>query len=458
VLLLPTTTIGEEQKQRTTTVVTPFYCLAEHDIGRLGLGIMNRGAFGDYFLKSPERYEACHLGGYNTASGEYPRNSGIGYLSAAVLWIGAVVGRDTLVSTAFDGWFLVGAQNIEGELHPDEAPSGAITVRSTADSTTDYTHAISEQDFIASYTDTITGLPGMVPDYLSGKMHQPLGLAIVQRSYAWSVGYADDFVLFDMTIENIGETILDEIFVGWVGSPAAYFSAVEWFGTSEDDLCGFLRTHTTSDRCSFVDTMNMLWLADNDGDPVDGHWVNNKGGRSCTAVQGLFAMSKGLSEKLASFNWWSSNSDPSWDFGPRSRPTPSQPFRDFRTGGLGTPMGDGNKYYLLSNGEIDYDQAYTGRIPPDDPNWLFPPLDRGVRLAQGFSVVFMLSYGPFRLFPGEQLPLAFAYVAGDSFHTDPFNGQHLLKNEPDQFCEGISFDKLVGNSQMGAMDLRQPRR
>ena len=159
------------------------------------------------------------------------------------------------------------------------------------------------------------------------------------------------------------------------------------------------------------------------------------------------ALNSTVSLRLASFNWWFSNIDPSWDIGPRARPTSQQPFRDFRTGGLGTPMGDANKYYQLSNHEIDYDLAFTGRISPDDPNWLFPPLGRGARLAQGCSVVFSISYGPFRLFPGQQLPMAFAYAAGDSFHTDPVNGIHLANNEPDKFYAGLDFSNLVTNAK-----------
>lgn len=212
----------------------PFYCLAEHSIGALGLGVTNRGTFGDYYLKAPERFELCHFGEFNTASGEYPRGSGVGYLSAATLWIGAVIGRDTLVSTSFDGWFLEGGRSIEGEMHPDAAPNGAIAERGTLHSGGIQDNAVSEQDFIAVYTDTLVGLPGMVPDYLSGRMHVPLGLKVEQKSYAWSVGYADDFVLFEIILENIGQDLIDEIYVGWVGSPAAYYSSVEWFGTSED--------------------------------------------------------------------------------------------------------------------------------------------------------------------------------------------------------------------------------
>ena len=166
----------------------PFYCLAEHSIGALGLGVTNRGTFGDYYLKAPERFELCHFGEFNTASGEYPRGSGVGYLSAATLWIGAVIGRDTLVSTSFDGWFLEGGRSIEGEMHPDAAPNGAIAERGTLHSGGIQDNAVSlSYTSSPSTTDTLVGLPGMVPDYLSVLMHVPLGLKVEQRTlHAWS--------------------------------------------------------------------------------------------------------------------------------------------------------------------------------------------------------------------------------------------------------------------------------
>jgi len=45
---------------------------------------------------------------------------------------------------------------------------------------------------------------------------------------------------------------------------------------------------------------------------------------------------------------------PGLDWGPR-QVTPDKPYRDFGAN-FGTPLGDGNKYYMLRTREFDYDQ------------------------------------------------------------------------------------------------------
>jgi hypothetical protein len=61
-------------------------------------------------------------------------------------WIGAIVGRDTLVSVGIDDYYSV------AELWPDPEPKGLITRRSIQSSNQFYSsQAISEQDIIAVY-------------------------------------------------------------------------------------------------------------------------------------------------------------------------------------------------------------------------------------------------------------------------------------------------------------------
>jgi len=57
---------------------------------------------------------------YIVLSCEYPVNSRIEYLFNGALWVGAIVGRDTLVSVAAEGWFGI------KELFPEAGATGAI--------------------------------------------------------------------------------------------------------------------------------------------------------------------------------------------------------------------------------------------------------------------------------------------------------------------------------------------
>jgi hypothetical protein len=92
----------------------------------MGLAVTNNGTLGKGFF--PGAAVDCFTGDPINNSCEYPRGSNTEYLFAASLWIGAVVGRDTLVSTGADGWSSSGA-----EMFPDEAPFGYMIHRSTLD-------------------------------------------------------------------------------------------------------------------------------------------------------------------------------------------------------------------------------------------------------------------------------------------------------------------------------------
>ena len=108
-----------------------------------------------------------------------------------------VVKGDTLVSVGHDGWSPEGY-----EMFPGFDEDDSIIVRSTRQGTPEYSEkAISEQDFISIYTDTLlsSDYSGVSPNH-----QKPIGLEVIQRSYAWSYSYAEDFIIFDYGIRNIG--------------------------------------------------------------------------------------------------------------------------------------------------------------------------------------------------------------------------------------------------------------
>src|SRR5574341_1566995 len=106
-------------------------------------------------------------------------------------------------------------------------------------------------------------------------------------------------------------------------------------------------------------------------------------------------------------------------------------YRDFRTGGTGSPEGDRNKLFVMRNREIDYDPAYVKKIDQSNSTWMYPDQEYVRNWATGaFALSSLLSFWNGSLAGGSSIRLVFAVVMGENFHTDPFN----LANLPDNLC------------------------
>ncbi|UCD63267.1 MAG: hypothetical protein JSW34_11020 [Candidatus Zixiibacteriota bacterium] len=429
---------GKDQTTAGQLSAAPSYCTVAHRVGKIVLAVSNTGVLAATIQAWADPVD-CISGLFNPPL-EYPKNSRVYYAYAVCFWIGAVVGRDTLVSTGADGWSSDGE-----EFSPDEPPWGDMVYRSLRfpENPSLYQGAVSEEDFIATYADT---MPYVDQNSWQGELHRPLNIEVTQRSFAWSYAYAEDFILFDFEIKNIGQTTLENVYMGFYND-----SDVGWEATPDyhtDDICGFRETFVSNyqNTCDFLDTVNLAWIADNDGDPVGGTYTD----QSCPDVTAMRIVRTPGDKLDVSFNWWISNMTSDADFGPREREGTgrwAEDFRDFGTGGLGTPEGDRNKYYMLRNMEFDYDQIYTAAIQPTDELWMYPSQSEDVKnnLADGFDTRYLLSFGPFDIEPGDRLPISFAYIAGEDFHRDPQNAGNLPAS-PDQYYAGLDFSDLALNS------------
>ena len=426
----------------------PATCATTHRIGKIALTISNYGTLGTYYLQGARWTLDCFTG-ERTVSCEYPRNSGTEFLFGGAVWLGGIVGKDTLVSTGSDGWGMTVKHALDltppwqhrgMEWAPDEAPFGDIKRRSTLNPMSEaFRNAISEEDLIVTYTDTFpNGHRGLVWDAFEGRSHIPLRVEIEQTSYAWSYPYAESMILFRLDLKNIGDQVINEAYLGMLIDGDVYNDDRKQEG-AEDDITGFFKEVTTRYQgCDFTDTVNLAWIADNDGDFTKGTPAKGVIGTS-------FLNAPYQSHTHPAYNWWSSSNIWYYDFGPRRIGTEDMPFRDFRTGGLGTPEGDCNKYYIMASGEVDYDQVRTAQIPPEGSEWLHPGWWRAYRFFRGNDVRYLHSVGPFNLIPDHSTSLVFAFVASENFHTSHMNFRENMQPtsyDPDAFYEGLGVADL----------------
>ncbi len=419
----------------------PHVDIGVHRVGKLGLTVINTGNIGTAWASMPDPRDPSRM----APSAVYPYPGSNKYLYTGTIWIGAVVGRDTLVSVGSDGWFRV------NEMWPDPYPKGEVQFR-TITNPEDY-NAVSEEDFIMMYTDTVTNPALVAVDPIDARPHIPLNIEISQHSYAWSYAYAEDFVLFDMSIKNTGNRILNKVYMSLYVD--ADVSKVGSFDEFRDDISGFRKAINSPFGCNWEDTINIAWIADNNGrNDNDSEDQCPFGAGNYTGVNGMRVVRTPSDSLKYSFNWWISNGNATLDFGPRKQGTEDDPFRDFG-GFLGTPVGDRNKYYIMSHEEFDYDQLFSAKDNTSD-GWL----ERGpdaFDFADGYDTRFLLSFGPFDISPGEVLPLTYAYVAGENFHTNCEAYDEIFNHfSPEEYYNSFKFDNIGLNSIWAGMIYDNP--
>ncbi|MFH1893413.1 MAG: T9SS type A sorting domain-containing protein [Candidatus Zixiibacteriota bacterium] len=403
-----------------------------HNYNNLLLCISNWGFFGS----EDGGQRDCETG-LSAPSGEFPAGSLVEYLFQGALWIGAVVGEDTLVSVGADGWQRV------NELYPcGEAgdPKCGIIKASNRPSDPAFSEdAKSDLEYYAVYSDTLVDAR-YTPDDWDGRIYMPIGVEVAQRTYSWSVDYAQDFILLDYSVKNIGLRKIENLYVGIYSDGDVGHKSIGGNDRASDDICGFLQTSPSAlvDCPDFEDTIDLTYICDADGDPSN----NAYDYRSATGMLGTRVMRAPGQDKKVSFNWYQGNGSPQLDWGPMLDATK----RIFGTGGQGTPEGDRNKYYLLSNGEHDYDQIYSA-YDFSDVGWL-PPSPVALTIANGGDTRFLLSFGPFNVDVGDSLQITCAYVAGDLLHKDPTNNLNNMQRsyDPNTFYANLDFRDVGENA------------
>jgi hypothetical protein len=381
---------------------------------------------------------------------EFPKGSGLDYLFWGGLWVGAKVNDSIFVSTGCDGW-----QNNYEFFPGGPAPIDEIKEKSQISNPCYAPDAISDQDILVIYTDTIwyRGIEPHEIDPCEGRKHRPLPVKVIQNSHSWNDGEYGNFIMVKYVLQNIGKQILSNVYVGLFVDTDILHYTEQPYGSygPQDDITGFLKEYEIVP--GETQEVNIAWAADNDGwGYYDGelHWTLRH-------VIGLKILDMSYPEIQFSYNWWFSRmAGLPYDWGPWKIENQSGWLLEncyasedsfFYGHALGTPCGDCAKYFVMSDGEIDYDQVYSCVWPSMHPEegWL-PANELCNNFADGYDTRFLLAFGPFdQMLPGDSIHFAVAYIIGENFHTDPNNGQNLPAN-PDSFYAHVDFSNLVHNA------------
>jgi hypothetical protein len=448
--------VGEKKKLVQSiepTKALPYAQQRVHRMSEVNACMTNWGFVGSQMRQVNESIGGCFNPNPDSEvaapSFEFPAGSGLEYLFQGGIWIGAKINDTVYTSVGCDGWFGV------YEFWPKGEPQGAIIERSTNPTFPCYSpDAISHQDIIPVYTDTSANVPNWDP--FDNRKHHPLDIRITQKSYSWDIPGFDKFIIADYIIKNIGNYLLSQIYIGFfMDTDIMHIDETPWgpmYGC-QDDITGFLRVYEG-------DTVNIAWAADNDGhgEMDGGQQANHFTDKSPRSVIGMKLLHTPNPDVQISYNWWISNACGSRDWGPwrvgnQQRWAAMNPYGSgvyFPDNVLGTPGGDVSKYFIMSNGEIDYDQLYSCVWPnlhPDE-GWLFVNEQMCGDLANGYDTRFLFSFGPFnQIASGESLSFAVAFVIGETLHVDPLNLAHDPNvTHPDSFYAHLNFSNLVQNA------------
>jgi hypothetical protein len=148
------------------------------DVGNLWTVVSNYGWIGD--------------DAFNNPSFEWPGGSGNHHLYQGSIWVAAKNPEGVIQCTSGD----------EEEFTQTTDPNDVVLhwtkddVLSEADIAMGKTKIISDHDTWAEFTDLL--------DRYHNSSDDPLGIKVIEQTYAWSAGYNDDFLIFDYQIVNIG--------------------------------------------------------------------------------------------------------------------------------------------------------------------------------------------------------------------------------------------------------------
>jgi hypothetical protein len=275
-----------------------------HREGNVWMNITNHGFFGN---AGPGQYDAVHdpcPPNMWAPQCEFPAGSMQEYLFQAALWVGAIVVENEQetprVSVGTDGWLNPSIN----EFWPGEGDSCGVIERSNEPGKINcfgdpvYSPAaVANEEFIATYSDTLTDQQYVVNDPVDGP-HHPLGIQVQQISREWSSTSFGDFIICQYHVQNIGNEFLKNVYLGlYVDGDVG---RADMLNQHVDDITGFKVTDPATG-----DTVNIPWIADNDGRDPNA----TSGPLIVPHVIGTYTLTPPTQATKFSYNWWISNGD-----------------------------------------------------------------------------------------------------------------------------------------------------
>jgi hypothetical protein len=394
--------------------------LAQHNCGLWQLPVTCAGfpPYGNYSgsYRDPETGQLMGYGGFPS------ENTGQ-FIFASGIWIGGIVNGDTLVSTAYDTWY----GGIFEFWPPDPEQGGLYRSGDFAD-----------DEFVAVYTDTVTGSYADGYNPYDDTSHIPLGLKLTQQSYSWSDTLYDNFVIIEFVIENIGDNFIEEGWFGIIMDPDIYLpggnNAVNGWA---DDVSGIIDTLLYDGDSS--SRVVIPYSIDMDGDPgIDGEWDED----AVTGAVSIALLEAPVTDPIINFNWWVTDNISQRDFGPRRLGTPEDPFRTFSGEFLGTAHRQEDKFYLMAHPEVDYNHIETD-IHDSATGWI--PAQISI-LSMLNDTKFLYSFGPFDLAPNDTARVALAIVASEGIHVSPGDfAEYFDPENPEEYESRLDFSEMMLN-------------
>lgn len=383
-----------------------------HNQGNIQLVLYNGGGFGDQFALAVDP-----LTGETIRGVTFPRSSGILWGSILPM-IGGIKGRDTLVTL--------------NEFIPDLPPDNEFQYESIDIASPLYRPtAHSVFDILCAYNDSITD-----PRYLPG--HRPLGVRVRQRSMAWMSLRTSNFILVDMEIISITDTVLRGVYSGLTGS-GTIINGVE-FPNSPLTVLGSLQSYHTVSTCDTVDETGVYYWMSGSGDPENLTWTP----RSVLGAMSIVPLGSPAEPPKVSFNWFASNLYGEVHYW--SSPKKKSDAWKYRGDAVGAPATDGDRYFLLSNGYDPYDQ-WEMALDHEDVGWQSPRPD-AAEIAGGSSGFMTVGTGPFDLGPGQKVHFTYAIVGGENVHVNPTDfANYWDPYHPEIYYSKLDFTELMTNAR-----------
>lgn len=393
-----------------------------HYAGQVWLAVSGFGIIGTAQANNINKRDLAELHIDYSPSLEFPAGTRNDYLFHGGVWIGGIIGTDTLMSIPIDG----------ASAPQDELSSYDTLSESSNDRSSLYfeTSAKAEQEYYSVFADTV--ILNSV-DEIDQRPHRPLHVEVAQRSYAWSDLFSRQFVIIEDWVRNIGSRPISNMTFGLFEDADIFNENTVTDQGALDDISGFLSGAPNLTLPQFRDSLNIAWVADNDGDPIGGTYplFSPRG-----AVGIRFLRTPAV--RSLSFNWWlGGGSQRDWGPVKAGARTPSAP-----GGTLGVPRGDRNMYYMATNGEIDYGQIETNVNHTTD-GWRPPPRAGACDISMGDDTRQLISVGPMidLVMPGDSVPFVFAIVSGNNLHTDP--DLSIDCTNPTAYAASLDFSDLA---------------